>query len=190
MRAERVVVDTGDRTARPPVPGSAGFLSSGPKTGSRCARCKAADLAWRKLNSARNGASLSAPRITGDGPSKGRAPGRARRCGCRQPLEKDGCQVDLDADVQRVEATRAGIVVHRLAQTVEGTHLFLAVGRQPYTNDLGLEAVRVKPDEHPLITVNDRLGAASTGSGQLARFAANRPSPMRPVTIAASWNHS
>ena len=40
---------------------------------------------------------------------------------------------------------------------VEGTHLLLAVGRQPNTDDLGLEAAGVSRDERGYIVVNDRL---------------------------------
>src|SRR5262249_21717117 len=41
--------------------------------------------------------------------------------------------------------------------SVEGTHLLLAVGRQPNTDDLGLDAAGVSHDERGYIVVNDRL---------------------------------
>ena len=41
--------------------------------------------------------------------------------------------------------------------SIEGTHLLLAVGRRPNTDDLGLEAAGVSRDERGYITVNDRL---------------------------------
>jgi pyruvate/2-oxoglutarate dehydrogenase complex dihydrolipoamide dehydrogenase (E3) component len=41
--------------------------------------------------------------------------------------------------------------------TVDGTHLLLAVGRQPNTDDLGLEAAGVSRDERGFIIVNDLL---------------------------------
>ena len=41
--------------------------------------------------------------------------------------------------------------------SMEGTHLLLAVGRQPNTDDLGLDAAGVSRDERGYITVNDRL---------------------------------
>jgi pyruvate/2-oxoglutarate dehydrogenase complex dihydrolipoamide dehydrogenase (E3) component len=75
----------------------------------------------------------------------------------RQILERDGCRVYLRADVQRVEAAGAGIRVHLPAEILEGTHLFLAVGRQPNTDDLDLGTVGVETDEHGYVTVDDRL---------------------------------
>jgi pyruvate/2-oxoglutarate dehydrogenase complex dihydrolipoamide dehydrogenase (E3) component len=41
--------------------------------------------------------------------------------------------------------------------TIEGSHLLLAVGRKPNTDDLGLDAAGVSCDEQGYITVNDRL---------------------------------
>jgi pyruvate/2-oxoglutarate dehydrogenase complex dihydrolipoamide dehydrogenase (E3) component len=41
--------------------------------------------------------------------------------------------------------------------SIEGTHLLLAVGRRPNTDDLGLEAAGVSRDPRGYITVNDRL---------------------------------
>jgi Pyridine nucleotide-disulphide oxidoreductase len=75
----------------------------------------------------------------------------------RQALEKDGCRVYLNAELQRVEAAGAGVRVHLPKQTLEGTHLFLAVGRQPNTDDLGLNSVGVENDRAGYITVDDRL---------------------------------
>jgi pyruvate/2-oxoglutarate dehydrogenase complex dihydrolipoamide dehydrogenase (E3) component len=40
---------------------------------------------------------------------------------------------------------------------VEGTHLLLAVGRKPNTDDLGLDSAGVSCDERGYIIVNDRL---------------------------------
>lgn len=75
----------------------------------------------------------------------------------RQALEKDGCRVYLNAELQRVEAAGAGVRVHLPKQTLEGTHLSLAVGRQPNTDDLGLNSVGVETDRAGYITVDDRL---------------------------------
>jgi pyruvate/2-oxoglutarate dehydrogenase complex dihydrolipoamide dehydrogenase (E3) component len=41
--------------------------------------------------------------------------------------------------------------------SVEGTHVLLAVGRVPNTDDLGLEAAGVQTDAHGYITVDDYL---------------------------------
>jgi len=42
-------------------------------------------------------------------------------------------------------------------QEIEGTHVLLAVGRQPNTGDLGLDAAGVARDDRGYIAVNDRL---------------------------------
>ena len=47
--------------------------------------------------------------------------------------------------------------------SIEGTHLLLAVGRRPNTDDLGLEAAGVSRDERGYITVNDRLESDVAG---------------------------
>ena len=54
-------------------------------------------------------------------------------------LESDGCEVRLNADVRSIEPTATGVRTHLAHDFVEGTHLFLATGRQPNTDDLGLE---------------------------------------------------
>ncbi len=41
--------------------------------------------------------------------------------------------------------------------SIDGTHLLLAVGRQPNTDDLGLDSAGVLRDQRGYITVNDRL---------------------------------
>jgi pyruvate/2-oxoglutarate dehydrogenase complex dihydrolipoamide dehydrogenase (E3) component len=41
--------------------------------------------------------------------------------------------------------------------TVEGSHLLLAVGRRPNTDDLGLEAAGVRLDDHGYVVVDDLL---------------------------------
>ena len=46
---------------------------------------------------------------------------------------------------------------------VSGSHLLLAVGRQPNTNDLGLDAAGVQRDEHGYITVDDQCRTTAPG---------------------------
>ncbi len=49
------------------------------------------------------------------------------------------------------------------APEVEGSHLLLAVGRQPNTGDLGLEAAGVATDERGWIEVDDQLRTSAPG---------------------------
>jgi pyruvate/2-oxoglutarate dehydrogenase complex dihydrolipoamide dehydrogenase (E3) component len=72
-------------------------------------------------------------------------------------LELDGCRVLLNVKVQRIEAASLGVRMHLADGSVEGSHLFLATGRQPNTDDLGLETVGVELGDHGTVQVNDRL---------------------------------
>ena len=76
-------------------------------------------------------------------------------------LTTEGINLRLNATCLRVSG-RAGVVVAHVdcqdgAPAVEGTHLLLAVGRQPNTHDLGLESAGISRDERGYIVVNDRL---------------------------------
>lgn len=76
-------------------------------------------------------------------------------------LAGEGLNVRLNARCIRFSG-RAGAVCAHLdcdegSPSIDGTHLLLAVGRQPNTHDLGLDAAGVSRDERGYITVNDRL---------------------------------
>ncbi|HLJ14634.1 MAG TPA: FAD-containing oxidoreductase [Bryobacteraceae bacterium] len=79
----------------------------------------------------------------------------------RDFLEKEGIEI-------RVNATCIGMAKHddgvevRVdcttgSPTVIGSHLLLAVGRRPNTDDLGLEKAGIASDEHGYIAVDDQL---------------------------------
>jgi pyruvate/2-oxoglutarate dehydrogenase complex dihydrolipoamide dehydrogenase (E3) component len=76
-------------------------------------------------------------------------------------LSSEGINIRLNARCIRLSGGASGVTAHVECDegqpTVEGTHLLLAVGRTPNTNDLGLEAAGVTRDERGYITVNDRL---------------------------------
>lgn len=76
-------------------------------------------------------------------------------------LRDEGIDVWLDANADAAEATGKGV---RLAATVdgetrsvEGSHLLVATGRRPNTDDLGLEHAGIEPDPRGFIPVDDRL---------------------------------
>ncbi len=56
-------------------------------------------------------------------------------------------------------ATRylAGVDCTDRSSTGEGTHVLLAAGRRPNTDDLGLDKAGIAHDEHGYITVDDEL---------------------------------
>jgi len=79
----------------------------------------------------------------------------------RQVLESEGIQVRPGAKVAKLDragseygATIADATGHR---AVEASHLLLAVGRRPNTDDLGLEQAGIAVDAHGYIQVDDTL---------------------------------
>jgi pyruvate/2-oxoglutarate dehydrogenase complex dihydrolipoamide dehydrogenase (E3) component len=79
----------------------------------------------------------------------------------RDILETDGIQTRLDAKCISLSKTDSGISVgvkcDEAPPEVLGTHVLLAVGRNPNTNDLGLDRAGVETDQHGYITVDDQL---------------------------------
>ena len=82
-------------------------------------------------------------------------------------LEDEGIKFNLNAKVSRVEQKSDGIVVTIEGQSrskrIAATHIFIAVGRQPNTDDLGLESVGVKTDEHGIVKIDKRLATNIEG---------------------------
>ena len=79
----------------------------------------------------------------------------------RDLLTGEGIDVRVNAHCLRVSGRAGEIAVHagdaEGSPPVEGTHLLLAVGRRPNTDDLGLDAAGVLRDERGYIVVNERL---------------------------------
>jgi pyruvate/2-oxoglutarate dehydrogenase complex dihydrolipoamide dehydrogenase (E3) component len=78
-----------------------------------------------------------------------------------QILQKEGIEVHVNAQTVSVEKRESGVAVN-LATTAErltitGSHLLVAVGRRPNTDDLGLERAGVEQDQHGFIRVDDQL---------------------------------
>lgn len=79
----------------------------------------------------------------------------------RQALEAEGISIRLNAECISLTAHPRGVEVQLSCQDgpprVSGTHVLLAVGRQPNTDDLGLDAACVAADERGFVNVDDRL---------------------------------
>ena len=79
----------------------------------------------------------------------------------REVLEAEGVEIRLNAECIRFAPHGPDIAVGVNCATGEpevvGSHVLLAVGRRPNTDDLGLEAAGVKVDEHGYIIVDDGL---------------------------------
>ena len=87
--------------------------------------------------------------------------------GVADVLEAEGIALRLNATCLSVEKRGNGIAANvdcsEGAPRVEGSHLLLAVGRRPNTDDLGLEAAGVATDARGYITVDDRLRTNVSG---------------------------
>lgn len=76
-------------------------------------------------------------------------------------LEKEGIRVRLDAECihleSRGEEIAIGVDCHADGSDSIGSHVLLAVGRRPNTDDLGLEPAGVEVDAHGYIKIDDYL---------------------------------
>jgi dihydrolipoamide dehydrogenase len=76
-------------------------------------------------------------------------------------LENEGIRFVLNAQATRVDQQNGQINLRVQAggktETLRGTHLLIAAGRRPNTDDLGLENAGVQTDRHGFIRVNNRL---------------------------------
>ena len=76
-------------------------------------------------------------------------------------LENEGIDIRLNANCIAVARHEKGIAVRLDCSAPEkqvvGSHLLLAVGRRPNTDDLGLEKAGIETDEHGYIKVDDQL---------------------------------
>jgi pyruvate/2-oxoglutarate dehydrogenase complex dihydrolipoamide dehydrogenase (E3) component len=82
-------------------------------------------------------------------------------------LEREGVVVRLNATCIGFTKRGGDIVAHvdcaRDGREVTGTHVLLAVGRRPNTDDLGLEEAGVATDERGYIVVDDQLRTSVPG---------------------------
>ncbi|OBC02571.1 FAD-containing oxidoreductase [Mycobacterium sp. 852002-40037_SCH5390672] len=74
-------------------------------------------------------------------------------------LRAEGIDIIVGADDVRIVKTDNGfeLTPREGAAPVEGSHLLLAVGRRPNTDDLGLDAAGVQTDARGYIVVDDQL---------------------------------
>jgi pyruvate/2-oxoglutarate dehydrogenase complex dihydrolipoamide dehydrogenase (E3) component len=79
----------------------------------------------------------------------------------KEILENEGIEVRLNAEcisvAKRGQGVAAQVDCDSGAPEVQGSHLLLAVGRQPNTHDLGVERAGIEIDERGYIKVDDQL---------------------------------
>lgn len=87
--------------------------------------------------------------------------------GVKEILESEGIHVRLGSECIAFERSGKGISVHVSCKDgepkVHGSHVLLAVGRTPNTDDLGLDNAGVLTDERGYIVVDDRLRTSVAG---------------------------
>jgi pyruvate/2-oxoglutarate dehydrogenase complex dihydrolipoamide dehydrogenase (E3) component len=85
----------------------------------------------------------------------------------REILEGEGVNVRLNAECIAFAPHAEGVCVHVTcedgAPQVVGSHVLLAIGRKPNTDDLGLEAAGIAVDKRGYIVVDDQLRTTVPG---------------------------
>lgn len=166
LLAQRVVLDTGTRSARPPVEGlddlpaerlidSENWIGRGelPERvvflGGGTIALEMAQ-AWRRF-----GAAVS---IVESGARLAEREDEDVSAELRAALEAEGVAVRCGAEAERVEPVGTGVRL-RLGggEALDATHLFVATGRQANTDDLGLDTVGLEPGKRGILEVDGRL---------------------------------
>ena len=79
----------------------------------------------------------------------------------REILAKEGVDFRLDTQLARLKRTDSGFEAEltqgESTTTLTGTHLLMAVGRLPNTDDLGLDKAGIEIDERGYVKVDDQL---------------------------------
>jgi pyruvate/2-oxoglutarate dehydrogenase complex dihydrolipoamide dehydrogenase (E3) component len=82
----------------------------------------------------------------------------------QEVLEAEGVTFRLGTRAKRVSRVGDGIVLElEDGAEVRASHLFLASGRKPNTDDLGLETVGVEVDDQGVVRVDERLRSSVPG---------------------------
>ena len=85
----------------------------------------------------------------------------------QKALEAEGLRFVLNARTTRVEQRNGQVALTvqtgSVSETVTGSHLLVAAGRRPNSDELGLESAGVMTDDHGFIRVNNRLETGVPG---------------------------
>jgi pyruvate/2-oxoglutarate dehydrogenase complex dihydrolipoamide dehydrogenase (E3) component len=91
--------------------------------------------------------------------------------GVREILEQEGIEVRHGAECLSASKEGSGVAVNVRCTSgppkVLGSHLLLAVGRVPNTDDLGLEAADIETDERGYIVVDEKLRTSNPNAWAL-----------------------
>jgi pyruvate/2-oxoglutarate dehydrogenase complex dihydrolipoamide dehydrogenase (E3) component len=82
-------------------------------------------------------------------------------------LEAEGIEFRLNTSVKRVESIQESVKLtvedHSKSFAIAASHVFLATGRTPNTEDLSLEKVGIKVSDRGIVEANDRLATNVEG---------------------------
>ncbi|MEQ8393562.1 FAD-dependent oxidoreductase [Thalassobaculum sp.] len=85
-------------------------------------------------------------------------------------LEAEGVAFSLATTVTRVQNHNGGVRLSfdrndpaLLPGTLDASHVFIATGRQPNTDDLGLDTIGVQTDDHGFVVVDEKLRTSVDG---------------------------
>jgi pyruvate/2-oxoglutarate dehydrogenase complex dihydrolipoamide dehydrogenase (E3) component len=79
-------------------------------------------------------------------------------------FRREGIALELGAKVERVSAADGGVALHVEGRpALEGSHLLVATGRRPNTDDLGCEAAGIRLDARGFIEVDDHYRTSAEG---------------------------
>ena len=106
----------------------------------------------------------------------------------QRALEAEGIQFLLDTRASRVENKNGALMLSfespAGASSISGSHLLLATGRRPNTDDLGLDKAGIATDQSGYIKANCRLETNVPGVWALGDCKAARLSRTLPTTIS------
>lgn len=80
-----------------------------------------------------------------------------------QAFRAEGLALRLGGRVERVERDREVITVHLGGDAVRASHLLVATGRRPNTDDLGCEAAGVRLDERGWVVADEHYQTSQAG---------------------------
>lgn len=72
-------------------------------------------------------------------------------------LEKEGIEFRMNTGVKRVQRSGEGVSLTLDSSELKASHLFVATGRKPNTDDLGLENIGVRLSDHGIVEADHRL---------------------------------
>ncbi len=84
--------------------------------------------------------------------------------GAQRVLESQGLKIELGVRVTGVNKTKTGCTVRADGRSpLRCSHVLVAVGRRPFTEGLGLDAVGIELDEKGRIPVNEHFATSAEG---------------------------